>query len=145
MGIFGFVKKAVGKVVKTGLSVATRGVSDKVLKGLKQLGQAKQAAKAAAANEITLQRYAQMAKVAPKVAITKAPAAVKLALRPMGAPKPKAKKRRKAAAAPRAKSTSGRKPPKGGLDLAAIGRAWRAAGKPGSWQAYIKANPIKKK
>lgn len=37
MGLFGFVKKVGGKILKAGLSVATRGVSDKVLAGLKGL------------------------------------------------------------------------------------------------------------
>jgi len=37
MGLFGFVKKIGGKILKAGLSVATRGVSDKVLAGLKGL------------------------------------------------------------------------------------------------------------
>lgn len=161
MGLFGFVKKAVGKVAKAGLSVVTRGLSDKAFKVLKDVGQAKQAAKQAATNQVTMQAYARMAKLTPKVQITKTPSAVKLALRPMGAKAaPKPRKRRKAsadpyrsaqrtpkrrkAAAPR--SSSGKRvPPKGGLDLAAIARQWRAAGKPGSWQAYIKANPIRKK
>jgi hypothetical protein len=43
-----------------------------------------------------------------------------------------------------ATGTSKRVPPKGGLDLKAMARDWRAAGKPGTWIAWIKANPIKK-
>jgi len=175
MGLFGFVKKAVGKVAKAGLSVVTRGLSDKAFKVLKDVGQAKQAAKQAATNQVTMQAYARMAKLTPKVQITKTPSAVKLALRPMGAkaaPKrrksyraPKrdgggewsskgaydeavrqraAKKRRKTGAT-KVKRSSGRTPPKGGLDLKAIAAKWRAAGKPGTWLGYIKANPIRKK
>jgi len=53
-------------------------------------------------------------------------------------------KPRKAAKVTRS-SNGKRVPPKGGLDLAAIARQWRAAGKPGTWQGYIKANPIRKK
>lgn len=37
-----------------------------------------------------------------------------------------------------------RKPPGGGLDLKAMAAAWRAAGKPGTWISWIKANPIKR-
>src|SRR4029450_10062933 len=35
MGLFSFLKKAVGKVVGAGLSIATHGVSDKVIKSFK--------------------------------------------------------------------------------------------------------------
>lgn len=45
MGLFGFVKKVAGKVLKTGLSVATRGVSDKVLSAFKAMNQQKRAAR----------------------------------------------------------------------------------------------------
>jgi len=37
-----------------------------------------------------------------------------------------------------------RTPPKGGLDLKAMALQWRAAGKPGTWLGWIKANQIKK-
>jgi len=37
-----------------------------------------------------------------------------------------------------------RTPPKGGLDLKAIAALWRSQGKPGSWQGFIKANPLRK-
>jgi hypothetical protein len=176
MGLFGFIKKGIGKVAKAGLSVVTKGLSDKAFKVLKDVGQAKQAQKQAAANQVTLQTYARQAKLTPRVAMTQTPRAVKLALRPMGekapakrktyrAPKSagggewsskgmydiavaqrSAKKKRKKGAAKvtRAKGT-GRKAPKGGLDLKAIAAKWRAAGKPGTWIGYIKANPIKKK
>lgn len=147
MGLFGFVKKAVGKVAKTGLSVVTKGLSDKVLSALKSTGQAKQAAKQAAAQVATQQRLAMLTKVSPSMA--KAPAQkVTLALRPLTGKKAPAKKRKKAAPKAKAvKKTSGAKrtPPKGGLDLAAIARQWKAAGKPGKWIDYIKANPIRKK
>lgn len=38
----------------------------------------------------------------------------------------------------------GRTPPAGGLDLKAMAAQWRAAGKPGTWLGWIKANPIRK-
>lgn len=37
-----------------------------------------------------------------------------------------------------------RSPPSGGLDLKAIAAKWRAAGKPGTWIGFIKANPLRK-
>lgn len=62
---------------------------------------------------------------------------------------PKPKKAKKAPKMPRPKkpitTTSGKRiPPKGGLDLAAMSKAWAAAGKPGKWIDWIKKNPIKK-
>ena len=42
--------------------------------------------------------------------------------------------------AKRAPSGKKRAPPKGGLDLKALSASWKAAGKPGTWQGWIKAN-----
>jgi len=67
-------------------------------------------------------------------------------LLPTKARKPQA--RRKAARMPaKARTTASkgkRKAPSGGLDLKAIAIEWRAQGKPGTWQGFIKANPIRK-
>lgn len=163
MGFFGTIAKLAGKVVKTGASVLTHGTSDLLLKQLKGTGQVKQAQKAVAARQMTAQQLAAATAVQPSV---KVPAAQKVqaALRPLAsaakrAPQTREKVNRKGAkSAPgfvaeakrqlkarKAKKPSNRKPPKGGLDLAAIARAWRAAGKPGTWLGYIKANPIRKK
>lgn len=49
----------------------------------------------------------------------------------------KATKRRTTSAT---KSKSKRQPPKGGLNLKALSASWKAAGKPGTWQQWIKAN-----
>lgn len=43
-----------------------------------------------------------------------------------------------------ATGTGRRVPPRGGLDLKAMAAQWRAAGKPGTWLGWIKANPLKK-
>lgn len=150
MGFFGTIAKLAGKVVKTGASVLTHGTSDLLLKQLKGTGQVKQAQKAVAAKQMTAQQLAAATAVQPSV---KVPAAQKVqaALRPLasaakGTPQKKASTRKaKAPKAAKVKKVSSRKPPKGGLDLAAISRAWKAAGKPGTWIGYIKANPIKKK
>jgi len=50
------------------------------------------------------------------------------------AAKPKAPK------AARRASGKARKPPTGGLDLKGLSASWKAAGKPGTWQSWIKAN-----
>lgn len=149
MGFFGTIAKLAGKVVKTGASVLTHGTSDLLLKQLKGTGQVKQAQKAVAAKQMTAQQLAAATAVQPSV---KVPAAQKVqaALRPLASAakatsQKKASSKPKKAKAVKVKKVSTRKPPKGGLDLAAIARAWRAAGKPGTWQGYIKANPIKKK
>lgn len=60
-----------------------------------------------------------------------------------------APRRRKAAAsltkkapkkARKAASGGKRTPPKGGLNLKALSASWKAAGKPGTWQAWIASN-----
>jgi len=38
-----------------------------------------------------------------------------------------------------------RKPPAGGLDLKAMAAAWRDAGKPCAWPAWVKKHQIKRK
>jgi hypothetical protein len=38
-------------------------------------------------------------------------------------------------------STGARRPPRGGLDFRAMSRDWNAAGKPGTWQEWIRSNP----
>ncbi len=144
MGLFGFVKKAIGKVAKAGLSVVTKGASDKIFSALKGKGTAKAAAKQAYGGITTNQTQAAVAKVAsPKKNTT---AVIKQAT---GVKRKAAPKKRKAAAKKvtvkkvKVKKVGARKPPKGGLDLKRMSTAWRAAGSPGSWQQWIKGNPIK--
>ena len=56
--------------------------------------------------------------------------------------------KRKASRMPQDRRTANgkgkRSPPPGGLDLARMAAQWRAAGKPGTWLGWIKANPIKR-
>jgi len=156
MGLFGFVKKAIGKVAKSGLSVVTKGASDKIFSALKGKGNAKAAAKQAYGGITTNQTQAQIAKVAKPAKSTTA------VIKQATGVKRKAKKRKKAAADPyrsaqreptrakaprvktaKVKKVSNRKPPKGGLNLKAMSAKWRAAGSPGTWQQWIKSNPIK--
>lgn len=157
MGFFGSIGKLAGKVLGAGASKLTMGASDLILKQLKGTGQAKQAAKQVAARQVTQQTQATMAAV-PAAERTKVykkfvdPSGKewlnKAAYKAAGGKVTKAKKKAPKKApkkAAKVKKVSSRKPPKGGLDLAAIARAWKAAGKPGTWQGYIKSNPIKKK
>lgn len=137
MGLFGFVGKALGKVAKAGLSVATKGLSDKVFSALKGKGNKPTATKPTATP--TMQNQALMAKLgAPVVKLSQTEAGeggyVASALRRRGT------RRRSAKKAPRSSSSTKRRPPTGGLDLKALSASWRAAGKPGTWQSWIQAN-----
>lgn len=153
MGLFSFIGKALGSVAKAGLGVVTGGISDKVFSALKASGAAKAAAKAAEAEQLTNQRLALAVKINPGVSgestIIKSLRMKDGAIN-FGASKPRKKaKRKKAKMADRpykAPKASGRRrtAPKGGLDLAAIGKLYRAQGSPGNWMGFIRANPIKK-
>lgn len=157
MGLFSSLKKIAGKVVKAGLSVATRGVSDKVLGALKGLGK-KPATIAARPVYETEQETALVNKIGqatPKVKTSTVYASVRAGNATLGSYKTKGaykRKRRRAeyesaprtAKTKRSTSTGKRKPPPGGLDLAAMAGAWRAAGKPTTWQAWIKSQPIRR-
>jgi len=161
VGLFKFVGKALGTVAKMGLSVATKGLSDKVFSALKSSGQAKQAAKMIAAQQVTNQRLAQAVKIEPRVApeatIARAVKTKGAILKgfPGGSDAPKRRRRKKKAAgttAKRAKATTGakRKPPKGGLDFRAMAVQWRAHdkmydGRKVSWLEWQKIAPIKNK
>jgi hypothetical protein len=152
MGLFGSIFKVVGKVAKAGLSVATKGVSDKVFSVLKGRGAQKQVA---STPDVTAQQLAVIEKwrgIAPNVKTTTVLAAVKkkqpakvaramkqrvryMADEPdQGEPPPRRRRKPPKALRPR------RKPPSGGLDLKALSASWNAAGKPGTWQGWIAAN-----
>lgn len=148
MGLFGSIFKAVGKVAKVGLSVATKGVSDKVFQVLKGRGTAKQVA---STPDVTGQQLAVIEKwrgIAPNVKTTtvlaavkkKQPAKVARAMKQRREPdyddEPPPRRKRKPPRALRPR----RKPPSGGLDLKALSASWKAAGKPGTWQGWIAAN-----
>jgi len=152
MGLFGSIFKVVGKVAKAGLSVATKGVSDKVFSVLKGRGAQKQVA---STPDVTAQQLAVIEKwrgIAPNVKTTTVLAAVKkkqpakvaramkqrvryMADEPdQGEPPPRRRRKPPKALRPR------RKPPSGGLDLKALSASWKAAGRPGTWQGWIAAN-----
>ncbi len=158
MGLLGTLFKVAKKVGKAGLSVATKGASDKVFAVLKGVGAQRQAKKRS--KYLTNAMTAQIAKVAPaNVRITDRVARSVLEDVAEGGTygsKARQRKRRpakgyrtalRAARAPRkAKRATGkgRAAPRGGLDLKAISRAYKAAGgKDGtgvSWRDFIKAN-----
>lgn len=158
--MFGSLKKLAGKVLKTGLSVATRGVSDKVLGAMKGLGK-KRSTVQLKPMEMTEQEYAlatKLGQATPKVRVSevyadaRAGGAMPGTYKRKGSYKRKrramsydeapavAPRKRKKAGAPRAK----RGAPPGGLDLRAMAQAWRSAGKPTTWQGWIKTNPIRR-
>jgi len=153
MGLFGGILKGIGKVAKLGLSVATKGISDKVFSVLKGRGAQKQVA---STPDVTAQQLAVIEKwrgVAPNVKTTtvlqavkkQQPATVARAMKQrrvrymadepdQGEPPPRRRRRAPKALRPR------RKPPSGGLDLKALSASWKAAGRPGTWQGWIAAN-----
>lgn len=136
MGLFGFVGKALGKVAKAGLSVATKGLSDKVFSALKGSGKKPTATKPTVTPNI--QNQALMAKLgAPVLKLSQTEAAGGDYVR---AAATKKRKKPKKAKAPKASSGAKRAAPKGGLDLKKIGQMYQAAGKPMPWLDFVKAN-----
>lgn len=157
MGLFKALGKVLGGVAKAGLSVATRGVSDKVLAALKSRG-AKRSTVAMKPAEMTEQQVAlanKMGQAVPKVRVTEVIQEARAGGALAGNYKSKSaykRKRRSTGASrmaamtpPRTKRKgTTRRPPPGGLDLRAMAGEWRAAGKPGRWIDWIKANPIRR-
>lgn len=147
MGLFGFLKKAAGKVLKAGLGQLTGGISDKAFSAIKQAGLQKEAQKQAAAQMETLKTQVQMVKLAPTMAPISTSAAMVPIRKAVGTRtrKKKAPKKRKTSRVARVptRAPSKRRAPRGGLQLRAMAAEWRAAGKPGTWLGWIKSNPIK--
>lgn len=153
MGLFSGLGKLVGKVVKTGLSVATGGKSDAVLKVVSNVtGIGKPKAKPAmtTADAMNVLRY-QPNVTTGRTTYAEGSGSAMPGLRRRTPPKPKKKKaapKKPAKKAPtkaaKPRSTAKKAPPKGGLDLAKIGQMWTAAGKgPGTgitWNQFVKAN-----
>ncbi len=138
MGLFSGLAKLAGKVIKTGLSVATGGKSDavlKVVKGVTGLGKPKAKPAMTAADAASILKYEAPAKA--KV-VSGAMPGLAPALRTVAPRKPRKPKKPKKAKAPKAPST--RRAPSGGLDLKKISALWSAAGKPGRWVDFVKAN-----
>lgn len=130
----------------------TRGKSEKVIGNLKSVGAAVKTYKGLTKRP-NKSESAILAKAAtlgtPPLVNIKAPAQTMPGGAPLrgvarlpGAARPKARKvaaSKPKKAAPK-RSGSGRKPPKGGLDLKALSASWKAAGKPGTWQGWIAKN-----
>lgn len=152
MGLLGSLLKVGGKVLKKAASVATRGASDHVLKAVKSLGTAKSLLKPGKGSTIGMQALAN--RVVPQVRITPTlrDAAAGSASLGIMAKKPRVRRRRRRTTTTtrttrrrRAASTTTtakkkRTAPRGGLDLRAMSAAWRSAGRPGTWQDWVR-NP----
>lgn len=167
MGLFGSIGKLLGGVAKAGLSVATRGVSDKVLSALKGMGK-KRSSTALKPQLWTEQQAAlvnKMGQAVPRVRRTEVMADAVSGDALPGYYKRKSSYKRKRASTRRAatsapepatprrsaprrtrRTTAGgkRQPPPGGLDLRAMAAQWRSAGKPGRWIDWIRSNPIRR-
>jgi len=132
MGFFSFVGKALGKVAKAGLSAATHGASDKVLSLFKSRGNKPGPTKPTV--NASMQNQALLAKIGapvPKLSRTESGSSM-----PTSSGAGSTGKRKRKASTGAKRST-----PKGGLDLAAIGKLYQAAGKPGGdWRGFVKAH-----
>jgi len=159
VSFFSFLGKAVGKIAKAGLGVATGGISTQIIDTVGGLIQKKKQA----VNQQNLYEAAGLTdKYSPPARRTESampgsgyitayktgPDLVNSASKPRARRK-KASVRRRARAAPapaprrrKRRGGGGRTPPPGGLDLKAMSQAWRAAGSPGTWQGWIASNPI---
>lgn len=141
--------KGAGKAIRAKIAVVTGGASEAALRGIKvaKALAATRAKKAAQPKSVraAIAKLDAMPRLTVKQTPTAPPAAPPgMAPRRSPAPPrrngvkiPKAPKV-KAAKAPKAKGT--RRPPSGGLDLKALAAQWRAAGKPGKWIDFVKAN-----
>lgn len=138
MGLFGGLAKLVGKVVKTGLSVATGGKSDAALKIVKSVtGIGKPKAKPAMTNADAVAALQYQPNITTGYGTFAEGAGSAMPGLKRSAPKKKAARKKKAK---KASNGYAKLPPKGGLDLKALSKSWNAAGKPGTWQNWIKNN-----
>jgi len=155
MGLLGSLLKVGGKVLKKAASVATRGASDHVLKAVKSLGTAKSLLKPGKGTTIGMQALAN--RVVPAVRITPtlrdaAAGNASIGTRARGTgtrrrrkratprttPRATApRRRRRSAAVNQTTAPRRRRPPRGGLNLKAMSANWKAAGKPGTWRAWV--------
>jgi len=122
-------------LVKAGLGVITAGISDKVLSVAKTIGKA---TRGTVRNPLTAKKLEKEIHAARDAAPpSKRPpvSSVKSDMKkPSGVhPKPKAKPVKKS-------NGKKRQAPKGGKDFKALSVAWRKAGKPGTWLAWVKSH-----
>lgn len=151
-----FVKKNKKGLLKVGrviLAGVTKGKSEKIISKAESIGHAVKtykglSKKATKAEEAALARAAALSP--PKVvSISSAATAM-----PGGSPirgvarkkaaasvvkKPKKRAAKGTAKAPK-RPAKGRKAPTGGKDFKALSKSWNAAGKPGTWLAWVKAH-----
>ncbi|MGV0982832.1 MAG: hypothetical protein ACOYB0_10775 [Polynucleobacter sp.] len=143
------VKKPLLGAAKTALGVATGGLSDKAIAlantGKKLLKGRK------VAKQLDAMPRLRIADVRYSVPGPREGVSVSAEAMPGGSSlRKKSPKRRKSAAAKKraTQAKNGREflkrakraAPKGGLDLKKLSASWKAAGKPGTWQGWIKAN-----
>lgn len=172
MGFFqklgGAVKKlARSKIVQGALNTSTGGLSGKAISVAKGIGAAMKGGKAMRKQNKSIVMHLAKQASPPAIVPDIQPLQVR-DMTPSSAPRRKPSKKLKAALA-RVKKRANRKypgdtmssneyrkslrkkygvkrpPPKGGLDLKAMAKEWRAAGKPGDWRSWIKNNPIRNK
>lgn len=155
-----WAKKGLLKVGRLGLAAVTGGQSEAVIrtaqaasKGL-QLMKAKD--KLGKVPALALRSSQEKTKTpTPQAAKQLSAAAVAM---PGGAPIKESRSARKGSTARRSssrgsqgtrpktkspKTSSKRRPPSGGLDLAALSKSWAAAGRPGTWRGWIAKNKKK--
>jgi len=140
------VKKPLLGAARAALSISTGGLSEKAI------GLANTAKKALAVGKVNKKLSAmprlQIADVKYSVPAPSEGVGVKATTMPGGAKlrAPARKKRAPAKAkkatkkAPAKKTGAKRAPPSGGLNLKALSASWKAAGKPGKWIDWVKAN-----
>lgn len=138
------VKKPLLGVLRAGASIATGGLSEKgiqLAQGIKKFVQVKKANKILDSSpqmQLAQTKYTVPPNTPVGVTATTMPGGAKLVKTQKRAAS--TRKKAKPKSAPKAKKKGGRKPPSGGLDLKALAASWRAAGKPGTWQDWIKQN-----
>ncbi len=137
-------KKPLLGALRTGLAAATGGTSEAVIR---TAGAIRTAAKVAGINKKL--RNLPAVKLAETKYTVPAPTegvGVQATTMPGGAPlgkraaPGKPRKAKKVKSAKRAASGKKRGPPKGGKDFKALSAAWKAAGKPGTWLAWVKSH-----
>lgn len=139
------VKKPLLGAARVALSGATGGLSEKVISVGKAVGKLKKTRKANKA--LDAMPRLQLAESKYYVPAPTEGVGVQATAMPGGSSlrKPSKRRRKTTAKAKKPKaakkaSSSKRKPPSGGLNLKAISASWKAAGKPGTWRQWIKAN-----
>jgi len=148
MSIFSAIGKVLKKAVKPALSIATGGISDKVLSIGKTLGIGTKKAKVVRPQVLQAtvdkigQSIPQTSKTKTYTDISDAPIVIrskKKATKKRSPAKLKLVKTAKATKVTKAAKVK-RAAPRGGIDLKKLSTMWAAQGKPGKWIDFVKAN-----